>query len=379
MAIGKLDLDIRLCRFLTPLLVGSAGLATVCTAPLASASPTRISSRIVGGEKSRSCHFPSAVLIKEEEELRCTGTLVHPRIVTTAGHCVGGFMTFGFGERGQFSRVTGICKVSPDLTDMAYCKLNKPITNVPVVPILMGCELQALQKNVDITLVGFGKSADESADGGTKREVITPVASPIGEGGVAAEEILLGHAEKGSCNGDSGGPAYIDLRTVDGFKDKPGAGWRVFGVTSRKGPGGENCASTTVYGVIAKMVPWIEEDSGIDITPCFDADGTWNPGEDCKDFPDPHAGGEWPSCNAGTASRASKTCGEGEQDVTQSQMSSSNDGSSTSGSSEDSGRKKEKKEKGCALQKQNSPGFTGLFTMLLIACARRRKARQNCP
>ncbi len=28
-------------------------------------------------------------------------------------------------------------------------------------------------------------------------------------------------------------------------------------------------------------MPWIEEASGIDITPCDDADGSWNPSADC--------------------------------------------------------------------------------------------------
>jgi MYXO-CTERM domain-containing protein len=31
-------------------------------------------------------------------------------------------------------------------------------------------------------------------------------------------------------------------------------------------------------------VPWIEENSGVDITPCHDVDGTWNPTPACQGF-----------------------------------------------------------------------------------------------
>jgi secreted trypsin-like serine protease len=37
------------------------------------------------------------------------------------------------------------------------------------------------------------------------------------------KEINIGGGGKDSCNGDSGGPVYVEL---------PGGGWRVFGITS---------------------------------------------------------------------------------------------------------------------------------------------------
>lgn len=337
--------------------------------------------RIVGGDETKACNFPSAAFIKEEQESRCTGTLVHPQIVTTAKHCVGGFMTFGFGEHGEFGRVTGVCKASPDNTDMAYCKLTKPVTKVPIVPILMGCELEALKAGVMVSLVGYGNSANKSEDGGVKRDVETPIHDAPGQSGARDDEILLGHAEKGSCNGDSGGPAYIDLRTVDGFKDKPGAGWRVFGVTSRKGPGGGNCASTSVYGIIAEMVPWIEEDSGIDITPCFDADGSWNPGPECKDFPEVQASGNWPSCQAKINRGASAVCGQAVKDS----GGSDNPSQGTPGASDSSGSPNESSKGGGSGKGDNSScnsvsdsrGLFGtlLLSVFLLLSGRRRRNR----
>jgi hypothetical protein len=57
---------------------------------------------------------------------------------------------------------------------------------------------------------------------------------------------------------------------------------------------------------------WFEQDSGTDLTPCHDANGTWNPGPGCEGFPLQPAtgGGAWPSCNVGAVSGAASTCGD---------------------------------------------------------------------
>src|SRR5687768_9828944 len=38
---------------------------------------------VVGGEPSGPCDWPSTVMVNS-----CTGTLIHPRVVTTAAHCL---------------------------------------------------------------------------------------------------------------------------------------------------------------------------------------------------------------------------------------------------------------------------------------------------
>lgn len=278
--------------------------------------------RIVGGTPTRTCHFPSTVALRAGRGI-CTGTLIHPKVITTANHCITTARQtayFGESERSPAFKVGANCRGLGGKNgvvangDFGYCVLDKEVTNVPIVPVLMGCELEALKKGQPIVLTGFGDTRFKAGNAGTQRQVETPVASGIGQGGVGNREILLGHAQKGSCNGDSGGPAFIDLRTVPEFKDKKGAGWRVFGATSREGPGGSTCAATTVYGVLAKVIPTIEKQTGIDLTPCFDADGTWNPGPECKDFPDAVAGGSWNNCDAGQLSGYSHTCGENPND-----------------------------------------------------------------
>lgn len=261
------------------------------------------SQSIYGGTTVQKCGWPTTVAVQSGGGL-CTGTLVHPQIVMYAAHCGAGNKLIAFGESIQSparTSSTEFCQVNPAYAgsnhDFAFCKLSQPVTDVQIVPILMGCETSILAPGADIVLAGFGQA--DNGPTGLKREVDTIV------GGVGADEALLGGDGKGACHGDSGGPAYIKLSTDKGGDDT----WRVFGVTSR---GPEGCLVGATYGLMHTAVEWIESSSGIDITPCHDADGTWNPGIDCRFFPqEPNVGhGAWPSCGTGPVGGFSSICGE---------------------------------------------------------------------
>jgi MYXO-CTERM domain-containing protein len=58
------------------------------------------------------------------------------------------------------------------------------------------------------------------------------------------------------------------------------------------------------------IVPWVEEASGVDITPCHDVDGTWNPTPQCEGFAlDPLQSGSWDEGCAGPLEGPSESCG----------------------------------------------------------------------
>jgi MYXO-CTERM domain-containing protein len=84
--------------------------------------------------------------------------------------------------------------------------------------------------------------------------------------------------------------------------------WRAFGITSY----GNGCGGGGWYSMMHPGMEWFESESGVDITPCHDADGTWNPGPDCQGFPlqPMTASGSWPnSCDGGPVSGWSDSCG----------------------------------------------------------------------
>jgi uncharacterized protein (TIGR03382 family) len=254
---------------------------------------------IVGGQNATTCQWPTAVLLSG-----CTGTLVHPLIVTTAAHCGTNHRMATFGETSKTpARRIPIeyCKVyqgenGPEATDFAFCKLRTPVTDVPIVPPLMGCEVDVLKVGQKVVVAGFGVDNDNNTGFGIKRWVETTVNRP--DTGRGAQ---IGGMGKAPCYGDSGGPAFVQL--ADGS-------WRAFGIDSSGLA--NSCNAGDIMAMIYKAVPWIEQQSGIDISPCHDADGKWNPGPDCHGFSmDPLATGRsWANgCAEPTLSPPVATCG----------------------------------------------------------------------
>jgi len=256
---------------------------------------------IFGGRAVATCEWPSAVAMEDS----CTGTLVHPRVVVYAQHCGAQYREVRFGESAsRADRIvpTERCEVHPTLnmdgagTDIAYCVLAEAVLDVSIVPIAVGCEVDAIVPGAKTTLVGFGE--DEQQVAGIKRAVTTPIVEIVGN------EIALGGQGKDACFGDSGGPSFIRLEDGDGGDGS----WRVFGVTSY----GRSCGGSTRYTLIHPNLEWLESSSGVDVTPCHDADGTWNPGPLCADAPlDPGvSASNWPAgCSGGPVVAAPSTCG----------------------------------------------------------------------
>lgn len=254
-------------------------------------------SPIYGGTESAACAWPTTVSV----EGSCSGTLVHPEVVIFAAHCGSNYGSIQLGESGDSPKrtaKTAFCKTNPDYNgnksgvDFAFCKLAQPQTDIPIVPILMGCEVdQYLKPGQEVTIVGFGLA--DNGPYGIKREVVTTINS------IQGGEAFIGGNGKDSCNGDSGGPVFVKI--ADGS-------WRVFGITSYGGA----CGTGGYYSLMHNGIGWIEQETGIDLTPCHSADGVWQPSPLCGSFPtEPGVGGgQWTDgCAGGPVGGFSTTCG----------------------------------------------------------------------
>jgi len=285
-------------------------------------------SGIFNGTDTTECMFPSAVGMLDEAsgQLFCTGTLIHPQVVLFAAHCMDpndswatpGTIMFGEDVDAPVRPIpVADCVMHPEWEtagiDLAACTLPVAVRHVPIAPLLMGCEVDALQPGTAVTIVGFGATNGfQSPEGdiitqgvGHKRftqQTVTGVFPQF-------NDVVMVGPNTGGCFGDSGGPAFVQV--ADGT-------WRVFGAASTLHPdsapdeNGEICGLGTVYEIAYNHLDWLESFSGFDLTPCHDPDGTWNPGQNCGGFPLSPAVPEttWKTgCEVKSLGAWSSTCG----------------------------------------------------------------------
>jgi hypothetical protein len=181
----------------------------------------------------------AVVALLDRGALWCTGAVIGPHTVLTAGHCVAllprdGELTVFFGDdvAGTGTTVAVAEAVShPDLdlgslaSDLALITLREV---APATPLALDTRtLDATFVGTSFTAVGFGRSGPDADDAGLRRATTSAVSM------VDADEITAVADPGQACELDSGGPALFD----DG-------GPRVAGVVSRGDP---ECADHATY------------------------------------------------------------------------------------------------------------------------------------
>ena len=224
---------------------------------------------IVGGEIAAVGAWPDVVALEYPWGTSCTGTLIAPTLVLTAGHCVTGAQTAVVGAHdyevdGERIAVVDSWRHDDPIHtyDVGLLLLEHAATATPR-QLVRDCVVDEVVDGALVTVAGYGAidlaateyesllreahTAIDDADCGDPARGCNALVSPGGE-------LIAGGAGIDSCNGDSGGPLFLDR--VDGPL--------LLGVTSRASLPSENpCGDGGIYVRVDAIVDWIEATSGV--------------------------------------------------------------------------------------------------------------------
>src|SRR3954465_4243821 len=252
--------------------------------------PVSSANAVFGGHDVPAGKYPYVASITIDFAFGCTGTLVTPTIVVTAGHCSSltpGMASVPVGQPGQLIDVSvGSNKpgegqhpavkrtiVNPDYNilngdsyDVSLLELATPV-NLPTVKVAGKGEEGLWKPGTMATIAGFGVTSEGGDAPAVMQEAQVPIttdayaSNAYGSSYDPTTMLAAGFPQGGvdTCQGDSGGPLLVP----DGA-----GGFRLAGDTSW----GEGCAEPGkpgVYGRIGDTLPreWIRTNAPNAVAP----------------------------------------------------------------------------------------------------------------